>query len=165
MTTIFITGDRSLPNSLAFKLVQAVMVKIVTENQEDLVNNTLRFATGNAQNGIERAVRFIIPEQFLTVIERVHTPEGHIDWDASALYASKIAEKAVVIHMDPMNSRVTKAVLQNFKDVDMPLESLVQTPDTAPAQDSPVELSKEESSEFEALIASLDFGTDEKKSE
>lgn len=163
MTTVFITGDRSLPTSIAYKLAQAAIVKCMLDEQTDL--KSLRFATGDAQNGIERAVRFIIPEQFLTVVKRGTTPEGHIDWDQSALEASKVADRAVVLHMDPLNSRVTKPVLTYFETVDMPLTALDSTPDTAPAQDSPVELSKEESSEFDALVAGLDFGTDEKKSE
>lgn len=162
MTTVFITGDRSLPVRLAYPLTQMILAKIFAEEAEAIEADTFKLATGDAPTGIERAIRYIVPEHLLTVVPRGKTPEGYIDWDKGAADACKIADKAVIVHMQPLESRVTQAILAHFdpENVDMPLAG-IGAPKADPSADA-VALSKDEVSEFDKLVAGLD---PEKKSE
>jgi len=160
-TVVYITGDRSLPTHAAYEIVRMIIPKILIQHPEGV-----RFVTGNEFSGIERAVRFIIPEPFITVLNREKTAEGHIDWDKTSEEASKLAEVAVVVHIDPLNSRVAKSAMKYFEKVELPLEGIMNVaPDTVPATDGKVELSTDEKSAFENLVSGLTFDTDEKNPE
>lgn len=129
MTTVFITGDRSMSPAMAFGIVVPVITKIAHDNPEGI-----RFVTGDAVNGVERAVRYFLPEQFVTVVSREQNAEGHVDFDKSSAEAAGIADYAVVIHTDPLNSRLAKSVAQAFTKVEFPLDEIINaTPDDASA--------------------------------
>lgn len=134
MTTVYLTGDRSMSPTLAFGIVVPIINKIVTDNPEGV-----NFVTGDAVNGVERAVRFLLPEQFVKVLKRGLDTEGHVDFDTSSAEAAGLADYAVVIHMDPLNSRLAKATMQAFAKVEFPLDEILN-----PTPDDASELFKEE---------------------
>lgn len=127
MTTVFVTGDRSMSPTMAFGIVVPVITKIAQDNPEGV-----RFVTGDAVTGIERAVRYFLPEQFVTVVAREADAEGHVDFDKSSAEAAGVADYAVVIHADPLNSRLAKSVAKAFTKVEFPLDEIINaTPDDA----------------------------------
>lgn len=127
MTTVFVTGDRSMSPTTAFGIVLPVITKIAHDNPEGV-----RFVTGDAVTGIERAVRYLLPEQFVQLVNREVDAEGHVDFDKSSAEAAGIADYAVVIHTDPLNSRLAKSVAKAFAKVEFPLDEIINsTPDDA----------------------------------
>ena len=76
----------------------------------------LKFITGNSVTGIERAVRYLIPEQFVQVLKRETTVEGHIDFDKANSLAAVDTDYAVVIHPKPLDSRIAKSVAMVFQN-------------------------------------------------
>lgn len=121
MTTVFITGDRSFADPIrAAKLVEIVMAKCMLENPEGV-----RFMTGDSTSGIERAVRYMVPEPYLNVISYSQDDEGHVQFEEAFKIAATEVETAIVLHMDPLNSRLAKAAAASFKNVDFPLDQVI----------------------------------------
>lgn len=127
-TRVFLTGDRSQGPLPAAQIVAIVMQKVLADNPDGV-----HFLTGDSPSGIERAVRYVVPEGYVTVVKYPLDAEGHQDFDAALSVLKDVVDKAVVIHVDPLNSRLAKSVVANFKDVEFPLDAIVnQTPDTIP---------------------------------
>lgn len=124
-TTVFITGDRSQAPIPAAQIVQLVLAQILTEQTEK--NEPVQFMTGNASSGIERAVRYMLPEGYVQVVSYSITDDNHVDFDETYSVIADSVDKAIVIHTDPLNSRLAKAVMKNFKDVEFPLDSVVNS--------------------------------------
>jgi hypothetical protein len=111
MTTIYVTGDRSMDALTAFSITVTVIDQHMKAHPEGI-----RFMTGDAVTGIERAVRYLIPEQFVSVLQREQDTEGHIDFDKTNALAAAEADYAVVIHPKPLDSRIAKSVAKIFQD-------------------------------------------------
>lgn len=168
MTTIFVTGDRSLNPVTAFGIVAPVVNKLITDHPEGV-----RFVTGDALSGIERAMRYVIPDHFIHVITRTTDAEGHTDWDASAKEAAGLADMAVVIHTDPLSSRLAKSVTKHFENVEFPLEGIINaapddvsslTEESAPA-DSLTPEEQESIKQFMDMLAAAAEAVKEKNAE
>lgn len=110
--TFYLTGDRSMDPINSAVFVGKAVTQILFENEGEPVT----FITGNAPSGVEQAVRFIVPPSKLTVLERGKTPEGYIDFDASHKKIADIVDKAIVLHGDPLGSRIGQSVVSNFAD-------------------------------------------------
>jgi predicted nucleic acid-binding protein len=131
MTVVYITGDRSMDAMTAFSITATIVNHELTAHPEGL-----RFVTGNANTGIERAMRYLVPEAFIKVIERETAPEGHVDFDKANVLAAAEADYAVVIHPKPLDSRIAKSVAKIFKDAGkeatFPLDAILnKAPDDA----------------------------------
>lgn len=122
-TTIFITGDRSQAPVPAAQIVQLIIAQQLAKATES--DEQVRFMTGNAGSGIERAVRYILPEAYVQVVSYSFDDENHVNFDETYSVIAPEIDKAVVIHTDPLNSRLAKSVMQHFKNVEFPLDSVV----------------------------------------
>ncbi len=120
MKRIFITGDRSQNPMSAAEIVNLIISKVLTDEPEGV-----RFSTGNMPSGIERAVRYLVPEQFLDVVSYGQDDEGHVDFGATLSIVATEIDTAIVIHTDPLNSRLSKAVTQHFSNVEFPLDAIL----------------------------------------
>lgn len=110
--TFYLTGDRSMDPINSAVFVGKAVTQILFENEGQAVT----FLTGNAPSGIEAAVRFIVPPSRLTVLERGKTEEGYIDFDATHKKIADLVDSAVVLHGDPLGSRIGQSVVANFPD-------------------------------------------------
>jgi hypothetical protein len=124
--TVFLTGDRAQQPLPAAQIVAIVINKVLVEHPEGV-----RFATGNCESGIERAVRYLVPPSALDVVAYDIDTEGRTQFDAALKTAASTIDEAIVIHVDPLNSRLAKAVVANFKNVEFPLDGVFNSaPDT-----------------------------------
>lgn len=110
MKTFYLTGDRSIDPANAVAIVGKAVAQLHFENKGE----ELAFVTGTEPGGVEFAARFIIPTGALTVIERPKAPEGWTNWDKSHATIEPTVDAAVVLHGDPLASRIGKSVSDNF---------------------------------------------------
>lgn len=125
--TIYLTGDRSMPPVPAVGLVNLVLQKVLQDNPEGVL-----LVTGDAPSGIERAVRYLVPEMALQVAKRTLNEHGAPDFDASHQELTAEVDKVIVLHADPLNSRLTKSIAKIFapEKVEYPLDAAInQAPD------------------------------------
>lgn len=101
MTTIFITGDRSVDPLSAVGATVQVVSQLVSEANE--AGTELKFLTGSIPTGIERAVRYLLDAD---EVPHVNTAEGYIDFDERHDRVAQVADKVVFLHGDPLNSRI-----------------------------------------------------------
>lgn len=128
-TTVFLTGDRSQGPMPAAQITAIVINQIVAQTNDD---TGIRFITGNSESGIERAVRYLIPSQALKVVDYELDKEGYVDFESTFASVAGEVDKTVVIHTDPLNSRLAKAAIVQFKDVEFPLDAVLNAaPDDA----------------------------------
>lgn len=109
--TIYITGDRALDPINSVAIAGKAIAILLLENEGEKV----RFVTGT-EGGVEGAVRFILPPKALEVIERPKADEGWTDWDKSHAQLVKKVDFAVVLHGDPLASRIGKSVSTVFPE-------------------------------------------------
>lgn len=112
MKTFYITGDRAINPIVAAGMVGKALAQLTFENDGEAV----RYITGNSGSGVEAAVQFIAPKGALSVTERSLTPEGYTDWDASHKELAQMVDGAIVLHGDPLGSRIGKSVTENFPE-------------------------------------------------
>lgn len=121
MTTIYVTGDRSFEPLMAVQVVAAVLNTVIQKT-----GGQLKIVTGNSPTGIERAVRYLVPDPLVTVVD-YSMNEGKPDFLASMPTIKAEADGgAYVIHLDPLNSRLAQAVSMSFAPelVNFPLDVL-----------------------------------------
>lgn len=113
MYNIYITGDRSMaPMTAAFtvdRIIKSLLESAAIKGVEDV-----HFITCNAPGGVEAAVRYLVPNDFLTVVKRNIGVDGHLDFDATNELIQMSAQQVIVLHPDPMASRVTQSVARIF---------------------------------------------------
>jgi hypothetical protein len=105
MKKIFITGDRSMDPVVAAGAVEAILKDLVVQNQGELA-----VATGNLAGGVERAVRYLLPEGDVNVFHYEETDEGYIDFDEMFAELADESDEVVFVHMDPQSSRIGKSI-------------------------------------------------------
>lgn len=120
--TVLITGDRALRPAPAFEIVQAVLTVLLNQTGGDV-----EVHTGDALMGVERAVRYMLPEPLVQIHKYSMNSEGQIDFDAFMKDLSGKVDRVLVVHTDPLNSKVTKAVMQHFDEskVEFPLDLIL----------------------------------------
>lgn len=112
MKTFYLTGDRSLGPATSVAIVGKAVAQLYFENKGE----PLLFVTGNGNTGIEAAVQFVVPAGALTVTERSTTPEGYVDFDAAHESIKDKVDAAIVLHGDPLGSRIGKSVTKVFPE-------------------------------------------------
>lgn len=121
-TTVYLTGDRSMMPLPAANLTAIILNKLLVDHPEGIM-----LITGDSNTGIERAVRYLVPEQAVQVFQRTTDDEGRVDFDTTHKQLVSQVDKVLVLHTDPLNSRLTKSVAQLFPDekVEYPLGTVV----------------------------------------
>jgi hypothetical protein len=119
MKKIFITGDRSMDPVKAAGAVEAVIKDLIDQNNGDLA-----VATGNLAGGVERAVRYLLPEGDVNVFPYEQTADGHVDFDEMFAALADESDEIVFVHMDPASSRIGKALFKIVpsEKITMPLQ-------------------------------------------
>lgn len=110
MSKIFITGDRSMNPLLAVNLVMALLNDCAKNGTIDVSN--LIVCTGDAAFGVDRAVRYLVPNSLVAV-----TPldnEGKPNYPELHKHLNESVDKVFVLHSDPLVSRIAASVMQNF---------------------------------------------------
>jgi hypothetical protein len=105
MKKIFITGDRSMDPVRAAGAVEAILKDLVVQN-----NGDLSIATGNLAGGVERAVRYLLPDEMTNVFPYEETADGHVDFDEMFAALANESDEIVFVHMDPQSSRIGKSI-------------------------------------------------------
>lgn len=105
MKKIFITGDRSMDPVKAAGAVEAILKDLIVQNDGDLA-----VATGNLAGGVERAVRYLLPEADVNVFPYEQTADGLINFDEMFAALADESDEIVFVHMDPQSSRIGKAI-------------------------------------------------------
>lgn len=109
MKRIFITGDRAMPAFQSAQVVNSVLQKLVEENNGDLA-----VGTGTCANGIERAVRFLVPDEALNIASYELDPEGNIDFEGTFRLLEPVTDEVVFLHLDPLASHIGRALTRTF---------------------------------------------------
>lgn len=112
MKTFYLTGDRSIDPANAVAMVGKAVAQLHFENKGE----ELQFVTGTEPGGVEFAARFVLPAGALNVVERPKTEEGWTNWDASHKDLVSKVDAAVVLHGDPLASRIGKSVSDVFPE-------------------------------------------------
>lgn len=110
--TFYLTGDRSMDPANSVAIVGKAVAQLYNENKGE----ELKFITGNHPGGIEFAARFVIAKDALGIVERPTTEDGYIDWDLSHKKLVDSVDKAIVLHGDPLGSRIGKSVSDVFPE-------------------------------------------------
>lgn len=122
--TIFITGDRSMDPFTAVQIAGVIIGKIHLE--ANAKQESLRFMTGNAKTGIERAVRYLIPEQVIDIVSYDINADGKPEFDEIHKIIATEIDEVWFLHPDPLSSRIGKSLHQHFSHlkIKMPLQEL-----------------------------------------
>lgn len=112
MTTILITGDRSIDPLQAVTGV-AMTMKLLALNK--IFDEDTTIVTGDAPKGVERAVRYLFEDATNLIIKPRPMTEGKPDHDAYAKELSTAGIDVVyVLHGDPMGSKITTSLFKHF---------------------------------------------------
>lgn len=109
MTKVFVTGDRSVDPVTAAMVTAAQIAKFIKIKGE---GEKVEFYTGDFETGIERAVRYLVKDA--NVIFHDNDAEGHPDLEARHKIAAETADFALMIHPDPLKSRIGKSLAGHF---------------------------------------------------
>lgn len=109
---IYITGDRSIDPLAAVQIVAATIANVAVEAKK--TNEPFSLVTGNAPQGIESAVRYLVPKQAVKVFEREKTVEGKVDFDTQHILIKDDVDEVIFLHTDPLSSTVGKSVAKIF---------------------------------------------------
>jgi hypothetical protein len=122
MKNIYITGDRSMEPYLAAGAVNAILKDLVRQNNGDLA-----IGTGNCNGGIERAVRYLIAEEFMNLAHYSTDEDGKPDFESTFRELEDVIDQVVFIHTDPLSSRIGRAVAAVFPEdkVSMPFQEVM----------------------------------------
>lgn len=113
MFNVYITGDRSLSPMSSAVVVNNVLNSILTAAATQGVDD-VHIITSTSSGGIEAAVRYLVPKEHLTVVKRNMGADGHLDFDATNDLIQMSANQVIVLHPDPMASRITQSVARIF---------------------------------------------------
>lgn len=111
MKNIYITGDRRMHPGAALVVIGKLIIETIVENGEDV-----NFITGT-ETGVEAVVREMVPAKQLTVVERSQTPEGYTDFDTFHKEIADKIDRAIIIHTDPLVSRIGKSASENIDEL------------------------------------------------
>jgi hypothetical protein len=108
MSTVFITGDRSLNPVIAANAVLSVISQLLDQEPE------IEIGTGDLEGGVERAVRYFLPN----AIEVKHniTDAGYVDFDERHKRVAGTFDRVVFIHPDPLGSRIGKSLVETVPE-------------------------------------------------
>jgi hypothetical protein len=121
MKRIFITGDRSMDPMTAVNLVDLILQKIILETQGDFA-----VGTGNLNHGVERAVRYLVPEEAMNLATYELGDEGSILFEHVFKDLEPVTDEVIFIHTDPLASTIGKALAFTFppEKIRMPLQEV-----------------------------------------
>jgi hypothetical protein len=110
-----------MPAFAAAGLVNAVIEDLVAQNGGDIA-----VGTGTCANGIERAVRFLVPDHVMNLAAYELDEEGSIDFESTFKEMAEITDEVVFIHLDPLSSSIGRALAAAFppEKITMPLQEL-----------------------------------------
>lgn len=119
MKNIYITGDRSMSPMMSVGAVDAVIKDLIDQTDGDIA-----IGTGTCMTGVERAVRYLIPEGMCNIAPYKLDDEGNIDFKEVFEMLEPQTDLIVFIHMDPLSSRIGRAIAAVFPEekVTMPLQ-------------------------------------------
>jgi hypothetical protein len=122
MKNIFITGDRSMEPYLAAGAVNAILKDLVRQTGGDLA-----IGTGNCAGGIERAVRFLVPDSAMNLAHYSYDEDGKPDFESTFRELEDVIDQVVFIHTDPLSSSIGRAIAAVFPDekVTMPFQEVM----------------------------------------
>lgn len=109
---IYITGDRSVDPLAAVQIVGATIANIAM--QAKAKNEPFALITGDAPQGIESAVRYLVPKQAVKVFERERLVDGKVDFDTQHALIKDDVDEVIFLHTDPLSSTVGKSVAKIF---------------------------------------------------
>lgn len=120
MKKIYITGDRSMSAIAAVKVVFAVLKDIV-ENEGP---GNFAIGTGNCILGVERAVRYLVPEESMNLAAYEQDADGNVDFESTFRELEPLTDVVIFLHMDPLSSHIGRALGAIFppEKVVMPLQ-------------------------------------------
>lgn len=122
---IYITGDRSIDPLTSVSLVSFVLAKI---QHEEMVakSDGVRFMTGNSKTGIEKAVRYLLPDPVVDVIHYDLNADGKPEFDESFKVVAPMVTDVYFLHPDPLASRIGKALHAHIdgEKIQMPLQDI-----------------------------------------
>ena len=129
MTTIYLTGDRSVEPLSAVNVTAAVLQLIVEREGPNV-----KIITGDAITGIERAVRYLLPlGAVLTVAERKpkSATNEKPDFDEFHTRIKPLVDAVYIVHGDPLVSSIAKSAMRVFPGdiIRFPLTESSITPD------------------------------------
>jgi len=124
MTTVYLTGDRSIDPLTAANLAAAAIQDLVHEAHGDI-----EFVTGDAPSGIEKAVRYLVPEARLSVVTRQLDEDGrpNLDLAHEAIKAEHPGVVPVLLHSAPLDSKIGASAVKVFGEeaVKLPMQDAV----------------------------------------
>lgn len=103
---IFITGDRSLNPVISVAALAKVAPMLPVESEADLYTGDL--------GGFEAAVRFLFPG--VNIVESSPLENGKPDLDKRHEHVRGLVDAAVLVHPDPLDSRVYASLVSHFED-------------------------------------------------
>lgn len=109
MKNVYITGDRQMDSFAAAKIVNTVLKQVITETNGDLA-----VGTGTCAYGVERAVRFLVPDEACNIAPYSQDGDGTIDFEQAFALLEPSTDLVVFIHMDPLSSHIGKALAATF---------------------------------------------------
>lgn len=123
---IYITGDRSMDPLTSVTLVNVILTKIGHEISQIPDVPGARFVTGNSKSGIERAVRYMLPEPVLDVVSYDIGADDKPQFDTIHEILSPRVDEVWFIHNDPLSSRIGKSLAKWIAPgkIKMPLQEL-----------------------------------------
>lgn len=107
VTKVFLTGDRRMDPMTAALVTAGAIQKIVKKY------NRIEVYTGALETGIERAVRYLVPN--VNVIIHDDLADGKPDLDTRHKTARETVDVAVMIHGDPLASSIGKNLANYFE--------------------------------------------------
>lgn len=108
---IYLTGDRQMPAPAAVLAGVAVINSILEQHGPNVT-----FHTGTAELGFERAVRYLLPS--VTIHEYPTAENGKLDFEPTfkRLAEADSIDQIIVVHADPLDSRILKSINQFFPE-------------------------------------------------
>lgn len=105
----FLTGDRSLDPVTSVAAAVQVIAALPVADVTDVYTGDL--------NGVERAVRYLLPG--VNVIESLATDDGKPNLNERHERVRSLVDGAVLIHPDPLDSRIYASLVEFFGDEDL----------------------------------------------
>jgi hypothetical protein len=103
---IYLTGDRSMNPVIAVAAAAQVAAMLPVEDVTDLYTGDL--------GGFESAVRYLVPG--VNIVESLATDAGKPDLHELHGRVRPMVDAAVLVHPDPLDSRVYASLVEFFED-------------------------------------------------
>jgi hypothetical protein len=117
MTSIFLTGDRSIPSEIALVLASGAIANLGLQAAASA--EPVEIWTGDSM-GFEAGVREVT-EALQIPIQVLGTPllsdgSGKPDWDQRHRLADNVCDRLVIVHGDPLSSSIGASALKILGD-------------------------------------------------